>query len=305
MKRYIIRRMLWGIMVVWLVSVLIFSATRASGDPTIMMAAPGASEEELDFIRKRYGLDKPLPVQYVVFLSRALKGDFGKSLFYGVSASEVILDRLGATVALVGAAMAISLAIGVSGGLLAVTSSKKWVRSAVKGFSILGLSMPNFWIGLLALLVFSVYLEILPTSGSGSIRHLIMPAFSLGWYFSAGFLRITHSSLLEVMNQEYIKLARMKGLPENVVIGKHALKNALIPVVTLAGMNVVVMIGAAVPIETVFAWPGLGYLLYESAMNRDFNTVQGIVLLISVIMVSINLLVDIVYAYLDPRIRYT
>lgn len=305
MKRYIIRRMLWGIVVVWLVSVLIFLATRASGDPTIMMAAPGASEEELDFIRKRYGLDKPLPVQYVVFLSRALKGDFGKSLFYGVSASEVILDRLGATVALVGAAMAISLAIGVSGGLLAVTSSKKWVRSAVKGFSILGLSMPNFWIGLLALLVFSVYLEILPTSGSGSIRHLIMPAFSLGWYFSAGFLRITHSSLLEVMNQEYIKLARMKGLPENVVIGKHALKNALIPVVTLAGMNVVVMIGAAVPIETVFAWPGLGYLLYESAMNRDFNTVQGIVLLISVLMVSINLLVDIVYAYLDPRIRYT
>lgn len=305
MKRYIIRRMLWGIVVVWLVSVLIFSATRASGDPTIMMAAPGASEEELDFIRKRYGLDKPLPVQYVVFLSRALKGDFGKSLFYGVSASEVILDRLGATVALVGAAMAISLAIGVSGGLLAVTSSKKWVRSAVKGFSILGLSMPNFWIGLLALLVFSVYLEILPTSGSGSIRHLIMPAFSLGWYFSAGFLRITHSSLLEVMNQEYIKLARMKGLPENVVIGKHALKNALIPVVTLAGMNVVVMIGAAVPIETVFAWPGLGYLLYESAMNRDFNTVQGIVLLISVLMVIINLLVDILYAYLDPRIRYT
>jgi ABC-type dipeptide/oligopeptide/nickel transport system permease component len=305
MKKYIIRRMLWGIVVVWLVSVLVFLATRASGDPTIMMAAPGASEEELDFIRQRYGLDKPLPVQYVVFLSRALKGDFGKSLFYGVSASEVILDRLDATAALVGTAMAISLAIGVSGGLLAVTSSKKWVRSAVKGFSILGLSMPNFWIGLLALLVFSVYLEILPTSGSGSIQHLIMPAFSLGWYFSAGFLRITHSSLLEVMNQEYIKLSRMKGLPEHVVIGKHALKNALIPVVTLAGMNVVVMIGAAVPIETVFAWPGLGYLLYESAINRDFNTVQGIVLLISVLMVTINLLVDILYAYLDPRIRYT
>ena len=305
MKKYIIRRMLWGIVVVWLVSVLVFLGTRASGDPAIMMAAPGASEEELDFIRQRYGLDKPLPVQYVVFLSRALKGDFGKSLFYGVSASEVILDRLDATAALVGTAMAISLAIGVSGGLLAATSSKKWVRSAVKGFSILGLSMPNFWIGLLALLVFSVYLEILPTSGSGSIWHLIMPAFSLGWYFSAGFLRITHSSLLEVMNQEYIKLSRMKGLPEHVVIGKHALKNALIPVVTLAGMNVVVMIGAAVPIETVFAWPGLGYLLYESAMNRDFNTVQGIVLLISVLMVIINLLVDILYAYLDPRIRYT
>lgn len=305
MKRYIIRRMLWGIVVVWLVSVLVFLATRASGDPTIMMAAPGASEEELDFIRKKYGLDKPLPLQYVVFLSRAVKGDFGKSLFYGVSASEVILDRLDATAALVGTAMAISLAIGVSGGLLAVTSSKKWVRSAVRGFSILGLSMPNFWIGLLALLFFSVYLEILPTSGSGSIWHLIMPAFSLGWYFSAGFLRITHSSLLEVMNQEYIKLSRMKGLPEHVVIGKHALKNALIPVVTLAGMNTVVMIGAAVPIETVFAWPGLGYLLYESAINRDFNTVQGIVLLISVLMVIINLLVDIVYAYLDPRIRYT
>ncbi len=305
MKRYVIRRLLWGIVVVWVVSILIFLATRASGDPTLMMADPGASEEELDVIRQRYGLDEPLPVQYIFFISRALRGDFGESLFYGVSASEIISERLFATVELVLAAKLISLTIGLVGGVLAATSRGKLIRNAMRIFSLVGLSMPNFWIALLALLIFSVYLNIFPTSGRGTIVHLVMPAFSLGWYFSAGYTRITYSALLEVLNQEYITLARVKGLPEWFVVAKHALKNALIPVVTLAGMNVVIMISAAVAIETVFSWPGLGYLLYMSAINRDFNVVQGVVLIISMLMVLINLLVDILYAYLDPRIRYT
>lgn len=305
MKRYIIRRLLWGIVVVWVVSILIFLATRASGDPTLMMADPGASEEELDVIRQRYGLDKPLPVQYIFFISRALRGDFGESLFYGVSASEIISERLFATVELVLAAKLISLTIGLVGGVLAATSRGKLIRNATRIFSLVGLSMPNFWIALLALLIFSVYLDIFPTSGRGTIIHLVMPAFSLGWYFSAGYTRITYSALLEVLNQEYITLARVKGLPEWFVVAKHALKNALIPIVTLAGMNVVIMISAAVAIEAVFSWPGLGYLLYMSAINRDFNVVQGVVLIISMLMVLINLLVDILYAYLDPRIRYT
>lgn len=304
MKRYIIKRLLLGIVVVFIVSVLIFLATRASGDPVIMMVDPGASEEEMDVIRERYGLDRPLPVQYAIFVFSSLKGDFGESLFQGTSASELIWGRIPATVELLLAATIISLTLGIAGGVLAVASRRTWIKNSVRMFSLLGLSMPNFWIALLGMLFFSVYLGILPTSGRGEIKHLIMPACALGWYFSAGYTRITHSALLEVLNQEYIKLARLKGLPEWLVIGKHALKNALIPVVTLAGMNVVIMISAAVPIETVFAWPGLGYLLYTSAGNRDFNVVQGVVLIISMFMVLLNLLVDILYAYLDPRIRY-
>ena len=293
-----------GIVVVWVVSVLIFLAARASGDPVIMMADPGASEEELDVIRERYGLNRPLPVQYAWFVVNSLRGDFGESLFEGTSASLLIWQRIPATLELVLAAKLISLVIGITGGVLAVASRRKWIREAVRMFSLLGLSMPNFWIALLALLFFSVYLGVLPTSGRGGLSHLVMPAFSLGWYFSAGYTRITYSALLEVLNQEYIKLARIKGLPEWLVVGKHALKNAMIPIITLAGMNVVIMVGAAVPIETVFAWPGLGYQLFTSAGNRDFNVVQGIVLIISIFMVLLNLLVDILYAYLDPRIRY-
>lgn len=293
-----------GIVVIWVVSVLIFLATRASGDPVIMMADPGAGKEELDVIRERYGLNRSLPVQYALYVVNSLRGDFGQSLFQGTSASLLIWERIPATLELLLAAKIISLTIGILGGVLAVASRRKWVQNSVRIFSLLGLSMPNFWIALLGMLIFSVYLGVLPTSGRGGISHLIMPAFSLGWYFSAGYTRITYSALLEVLNQEYIKLARMKGLPEWLVIGKHALKNAMIPVITLAGMNVVIMISAAVPIETVFAWPGLGYLLYTSAGNRDFNVVQGVVLIISVFMVLLNLLVDILYAYLDPRIRY-
>ena len=304
MKRYIVRRILLGIVVVWVVSVLIFLAARASGDPVIMMADPGASEEELDVIRERYGLNRPLTVQYAWFVVNSLRGDFGESLFEGTSASLLIWQRIPATLELVLAAKLISLVIGITGGVLAVATRRKWIRNAVRMFSLLGLSMPNFWIALLALLFFSVYLGVLPTSGRGGLSHLVMPAFSLGWYFSAGYTRITYSALLEVLNQEYIKLARIKGLPEWLVVGKHALKNAMIPIVTLAGMNVVIMVGAAVPIETIFAWPGLGYQLFTSAGNRDFNVVQGIVLIISIFMVLLNLLVDILYAYLDPRIRY-
>ena len=305
MKRFIIRRLLWGIVVMWFVSVIIFFAARVGSDPVIMMAEPSASEEDLDALRKRFALDKPLPMQYVVFIVRAIQGDFGESLLYGSSASEILWERLPATLELLLVAKVISLVIGVLGGLLAATCPGKWVAKSVRIFSLLGLSMPNFWIALLAVLFLSVTLDLFPTSGRGGIEHLILPAFSLGWYFSAGYTRITHSALLQVLSQEYIKLARVKGLPERLVVGKHALKNALIPIVTLAGMNLVIMISAGVAIETVFAWPGMGLLLYQAVMVRDFNVVQGVVIILSFMMVVINLLVDITYAYINPRIRYT
>ena len=305
MKRYIIRRLLWGIVVMWLVSVIIFLSTRVGSDPVYMMAESGASKEDLDVLRRRFALDKPLPVQYLIFCSRAVRGDFGESLLYTAPVSGILLERLLPTLELIFAAQIISLLIGVTGGVLAATSPGKWIGRSARIFSLLGLSMPNFWIALLCVLFFSLTLRIFPTSGRGGIDHLVLPAFSLGWYFSAGYTRITHSALLQVLNQEYIKLARIKGLPEKLVVGKHALKNALIPIVTLAGMNLVVMISAGVAIETVFAWPGLGFLMYQAALVRDFNAVQGVVLIISFMMVMVNLLVDILYAYIDPRIRYT
>jgi ABC-type dipeptide/oligopeptide/nickel transport system permease component len=305
MKRYIVRRLLWGIVVIWLVSIIIFLATRIGSDPVLMMAGPSASEQELNQLRQRFSLDKPLPVQYLTFITRAVRGDFGESLLYTAPVSDILLQRLLPTLELIFAAKIISLLIGVTAGLLAATNPGSWVAKSVRLFSLLGLSMPNFWIALLCVLVFSVYLNIFPTAGRGGIMHLVLPAFSLGWYFSAGYTRITYSALLQVLNQEYIKLARMKGLPERLIVGKHALKNVLIPIVTLAGMNLVIMISAGIAIETVFAWPGLGYLMYQAVLVRDFNTVQGVILFISFMMVLANLLVDILYAYIDPRIRYT
>lgn len=305
MKKYILRRFFWGVVVVWIVSLLVFSATRVGPDPVLMMAAPDASEADLQALRIRFGLDKPLVVQYLIFVSRALRGDFGESTNFGLPASELIISHFPASLELVITAKILALGIGILAGMLAVRRRGRWMDNSLRAFSLLGLSLPSFWIGMLAILVFSFYLKILPTSGTGGPAHLLMPACTLAWHFSAGYMRLTHSSLLEVMNREYVKLARLKGLPEIRVLTKHALRNALIPIVTFAGMNVVLMFSASVAIETVFAWPGLGFLLYQAALNRDFNVVQGVVLIISIMMVFLSLLVDILYAYLDPRIRYT
>jgi peptide/nickel transport system permease protein len=303
MKRYIVRRLFLSLIVVWVVSVLIFAATRIGPDPAYIIAQPGADEAELQAIRQRFGLDQPYPLQYLTFVRRALQGDFGESIYYGMPVSKIVVGRLPATLLLIGTAKFISLLIGVVIGVLAARRKGRWLDDFLKWFSLAGLSMPNFWIAMLFVLIFSVKLELLPTGGYGGITHLIMPACSLGWYFSAGYTRITYSSLLQVLNSEYIKLTRIKGLSERSVVGKHGLKNALIPVITLAGMNLVVMISGAVAVETVFAWPGLGLLMYDAAVHRDFNIVQAVTLFISAMMVLVNLLVDILYAYIDPRVR--
>jgi ABC-type dipeptide/oligopeptide/nickel transport system permease component len=303
-KRYIVRRFIFGIVVVWIVSVMIFGATRIGPDPALMIASPGADEAELNAIRDRFGLNEPLPVQYYIFIKKALQADFGESVYYGLPVAEILWQRLPASLMLVGTAKIISLIFGISAGVLAARRRTGFINNFLRWFSFMGLSMPNFWIAMLLILIFSVHLKLLPTGGYGTFWHLLMPAFSLGWYFSAGYTRITESSLLQVLNSEYIKLCRVKGLTELSVVGKHALKNALIPVVTLAGMNVVLMISGAVAVEMVFAWPGLGLLMYHGAIYRDFNVVQAVILVISGLMVFMNLAVDILYAYLDPRIRY-
>jgi peptide/nickel transport system permease protein len=283
---------------------MIFSATRIGPDPALMIASPGADEAELNSIRDRFGLNESLPVQYYIFIKKALQGDFGESIYYGLPVSEIMWQRLPASLMLVGVAKLISLGFGISAGVLAARRRTGFTNNFLRWFSFLGLSMPNFWIAMLLILIFSVKLRLLPTGGYGTFWHLLMPAFSLGWYFSAGYTRLTESSMLQVLNSEYIKLCRVKGLTELSVMAKHALKNALIPVVTLAGMNVVLMISGAVAVEMVFAWPGLGLLMYHGAIYRDFNVVQAVILFVSVVMVFMNLVVDILYAYLDPRIRY-
>jgi ABC-type dipeptide/oligopeptide/nickel transport system permease component len=304
MQRYIIKRLFYALISLVLLSITIFCLVRVTGDPAILMADPGAKEEDLQIIRKDFGLDKPWPVQYAVFVSNIVRGDFGKSIYYRIPAFELYMQRLPASLLLAAVAMAISLIIGIPIGIFSAVRLNTWVDSFGKIFAILGLSLPSFWVGLLLILTLSVSLNWLPSSGSGTFLHILMPAFSLGWVFTAAHMRLSRSAMLEVLGSEYVKLARIKGLPEKLVIGKHAFKNAVIPVLTLAGINLVLMVNVAVVVESVFAWPGVGRLLFEGIQFRDFPIVQTTVLLGGVMIVVVNLVVDILYAYIDPRIHY-
>jgi len=302
-KQYIARRFGYSLLSLLLLSLTIFLFIRLTGDPTTLLTEPGASEEDIAAIQQKFGLDKPIWVQYAFFMGSLLQGDLGQSFYYQTSVAELYLSRLPNSLLLATVAMSFSLLLGIPSGILAAVQVGKFWDSAGKLFALLGLSLPSFLVGLLLILFFSVYLEWLPSSGSGGILHLLMPAFALGWYFAAAHMRLTRSSMLEVMGSEYVKLARLKGLTEFRVITKHAFKNALIPVLTLAGINLINMINVAVVVETVFAWPGIGRLLYEGISFRDFPVVQGIVIIGGSMIVVVNLLVDIIYAAIDPRIR--
>jgi peptide/nickel transport system permease protein len=304
MRRFVFRRLGYAVLSLFLLSVTIFLLVRVTGDPTVLLVEPGASKADLDALRHDLGLDRSLAVQYVTFMRDLARGDFGRSFYYRTPVLDLYLSRLPNSLMLALAAMAFSLLIGIPSGILAAVRVGSWWDSAGKMFALLGLSMPSFWVGLLLILFFSVYLGWLPSSGSGTPWHMVMPAFALGWYFAAAHMRLTRSSMLEVLGSEYVKLARLKGLPELRVIAKHAFKNALIPVLTLAGINLVLMVNVAVVVETVFAWPGIGRLLYEGIAFRDFPVVQATVLLAGSMIVVVNLVVDLLYAVIDPRIRY-
>jgi peptide/nickel transport system permease protein len=303
MKRFITTRLGYSVLSLFLLSLTIFFFVRVTGDPATLLVEPGASQADIDAIRQQFGLDQPLWVQYGVFMASLAHGDLGQSFYYRTPVLELYLSRLPNSLLLAVVAMGLSLLIGIPSGILASVRVGRFWDSAGKMFALLGLSLPSFWVGLVLILVFSVYLGWLPSSGSGTPLHLIMPAFALGWYFAAAHMRLTRSSMLEVLGSEYVKLARLKGLPESLVIAKHAFKNALIPVLTLAGINLVIMVNVAVVVETVFAWPGIGRLLYEGISFRDFPVVQGVVLMGGAMIVIVNFLVDVLYAVIDPRIR--
>jgi peptide/nickel transport system permease protein len=287
-----------------LLCLTIFLLVRLTGDPTVLLVEPGAAKGDVEAMRARLGLDRSFIVQYGSFMADLARGDLGQSFYYRMPVLELYLSRLPNSLLLAVVAMSFSLLIGIPTGIMASVRVNSWWDSAGKLFALLGLSMPQFWVGLLLILFLSVYLGWLPSSGSGTPLHLLMPAFALGWYFAAAHMRLTRSSMLEVLGSEYVKLARLKGLPETLVIAKHAFKNALIPVLTLAGINLVLMVNVAVVVETVFAWPGVGRLLFEGITFRDFPVVQATVLLGGIMIVVVNLIIDVLYAIIDPRIRY-
>jgi len=304
MKQYIIRRAGYSLLSLFLLSLTIFLFVRVTGDPVALLTEPGASQEDIAAMRHQFGLDQPLWVQYWHFIVSFMTGDFGQSFYYRTPVLDLYFQRLPNSLLLAAVAMALSLLIGIPSGILAAVRVDRFWDSAGKIFALLGLSLPQFWVGLVLILVFSVYLGWLPSSGSGTVWHLLMPAFTLGWYFAAAHMRLTRSSMLEVMGSEYVKLARLKGLPEALVIGKHALKNALIPVITLIGLYLGSLLGGAVLIETIFTLPGLGKLLIDAIQGRDYPLVQGTVLFLAASVVLVNLLVDMLYGVIDPRVRY-
>src|SRR5436305_10903820 len=305
MTRFIIRRTWYALITLFILSLTIFAVIRLTGDPVSLLAEPGARAEDLDRVRAEWGLDQSWPVQYLAFARNVLTGELGKSFNYEMPVSTLYFQRLPNSLELALAATLISFVIGIPAGLISAVKVNTAWDNAGKVIALFGLAVPGFWLGLVLILIFSVWLGWLPTSGQGGWRNLIMPAVALGWYFAASLLRLTRPSMLEVIRSEYIKLARLKGLPGYVVIAMHAFKNALIPVLTLAGINLVVMLNAAVIIEVIFAWPGIGRLLYEGIFQRDFPLVQGVVILAGFMIVLINLVIDILYAYIDPRIRLT
>ena len=305
MGQFMIRRTFYAVITLFILSLTIFTVVRLTGDPVTLMAEPGAQEADLALVRAEWGLDRPLPLQYAAFLRNIVTGELGQSFNYEMPVSTLYFQRLPNSLELALAATLISFLIGIPAGIVSAMRVNSAWDQVGKTIALLGLSVPGFWLGLVMILVFSVWLEWLPTSGQGDWRNLVMPAIALGWYFAASLLRLTRSSMLEVLHSEYIKLARLKGLPAYAVIAIYAFKNALIPVLTLAGVNLVVMINAAVIIEVIFAWPGIGRLLYEGIFQRDFPLVQGVVMEAGIMIVLINLIVDILYAYIDPRIRFT
>jgi peptide/nickel transport system permease protein len=304
MQRFIAVRVLQSLVAIMVISVLVFGLARLSGDPLDVMLPIEAGPEDYVRLEKYWGLDKPLPTQYAIFIAKALQGDFGESLKYqGKSAMGLVAERLPATLELAGAALLVSVLLALPIGVLAAVSKDSGWDAAAKVIALLGQSLPAFWLGIVLMWIFAVRLDWLPASGRGGIQHMILPAITLGWFQVAAIMRLVRSSMLEVLDSEYVKLARIKGIPEWKVIWKHCLRNAGIAPLTFFAIIAGSLLTGSVVTETVFTWPGVGLLVVDAVRSRDFQVVQAVVIVFAGIFILCNLLVDILYAYLDPRIR--
>ncbi len=304
MQRFILRRLLQGAVVLVVLAVVVFVLARVTGNPADLLLPEDATRDDRAHLLRALGLDRPVHEQLGLFLSGALRGDLGYSIRYRRPAVEVFMERLPNTLTLVPLAMAGALVVAIPLGVLAALYRGTLIDRFCGAIAVLGIATPSFWLGIVLIYVFSIRLGWLPSARMGGPQHYVLPALTLGAFLVAGMMRLVRSSLLEVLDTEFIRLARIKGLSETVVVWKHGLRNALIPVVTLFGVFFALLVTGAIVTETVFAWPGVGRLAYEAVIFRDYPLLQAVILLKAIIVLGVNLAVDILYAYLDPRVRY-
>jgi peptide/nickel transport system permease protein len=301
---FVLRRFIHALFVVFGVLTVVFFLVRLAGDPTPLLLPIGATQDEIDRIRRELGVDQPFYNQYYRFINRAVQGDFGMSVRYNQPAFGLVVERLPATLRLTGVAFVFMVIISLPLGILAARRKDSIVDLASSGAALFGQSVPTFWLGIVLILLFSVKWPLFPSSGYQGIESLILPGITLGAFSASLLTRMTRSSLLEVLGENYVTTARAKGLSEWVVILKHSLRNAAIPIVTIMGLQMGPMLGGAIVTEQVFGFPGMARLVVQAVLNRDFPVVQAFVVVVSVLIVLINLIVDILYCYLDPRIKY-
>lgn len=304
MRAYLLRRLLYSVFVVFGVSIVVFLLVRLSGDPAALMLPLDATAEDVAQFRETLGFDRPLPVQYVEYLGRALQGDFGVSTRHQQPAMDMVLGRLPATLQLMGLSLLVALVVAVPMGILSALLPDSVVDRFGVVVALVGQAIPNFFLGIVLILLFAVTLGWLPSSGRGGLEHLILPAVTLGTAAAAFINRLLRSSLREVLATDYVRTARAKGRSWPVTVLRHALRNAAIPVTTVVGIQIIQLFGGAIVTETVFAYPGAGLLLVQSLGNRDIPVVQAFVMLVSLVVVLVNLLIDLAYGVLDPRISF-
>ncbi len=304
MGQYIIKRLLQSVIVLIGITCVVFFVLNLAGDPVELLMPPGATPQDIEIAREEMGFNDPVIVQYLRFLKGISVGDFGNSYFYDEPAISIVLERFPATLELTFASFIIALLWGIPAGVISAVKRNSKTDVVVKILALLGQCVPVFWLGIMMIMLFSVKLQWLPTSGRGSFLHLIMPAVCLGIFSSATITRLLRSGMIEILNKDFIRVARAKGLSNSVVVMKHAFKNALSSVLTILGLQIASLLGGSIITETVFGWPGIGRLAVESIHNRDFLVVEAVVILMAIVFVFINLLVDILYSVIDPRVKY-
>ena len=305
MQRYILGRLAQGVVTLLVLSLVVFLAVRLSGDPALfLLPLEATSQEDYEQMKKNLGLDKPLYVQYAIFMGNLLQGQFGDSIIDRRPARQTLLERLPATIQLATAGMVLATILGIPLEVLSAVKRDSIFDQAAKFFAIIGMATPAFWIAIMGILVFGALLKWLPTYGRGGPEHFILPSIVLSWSIMAGMVRLGRSSMLEILDSEFVRFARVKGLEERLVLWKHALRNAMIPLLTFSGLSLAGLLNGTIVVEVVFAWPGIGRLLLEGVVRRDIPVVQATILASAFFYIALSLVVDILYAYVDPRIRF-
>ena len=305
MQKYIVARLAQGIFTLWALTSVVFFSVHLTGDPSSFMLPLEATKEDRILLKKRLGLDKPLIVQYGIFLKDAVQGDFGNSITSGRPARQILAERLPVTLKLAAVGMGLAILVGVPLGILSAVKRDSIFDNISKLFAVLGMAAPQFWVAIMLILLFGAILKVLPTFGQGGPEHFVLPAFVIAWSIIAGMTRLGRSSMLEILDSDFIKFARVKGLKEWMILWKYAMRNSWIPLLTFSGISLGNLLNGAIVVEIVFAWPGIGRMLLDGVLQRNFPVVQAAVIASGFFFIITALIIDILYAYVDPRIRYT